>query len=278
MLACSNAECSRRFCEHCLFTHLQEDTDPTSSESWVVVGGKKLWQCPICRKRCCCSVTNCPATHRHCKAYRYRRRRAELASKRLTNPVGAGAASSRESLSCTTTTATTGTLAHGARSASEGLPDNASALAVGKRARKGGGGKAAKHGRHSPLPGALSPSPLDEDGGRMSDVIQGDAGETLETLGLAGGRADGGSQVCEGSGRAGAGGGAGGGSSGAGVKMRRSVKTDAKGKGMSSEKPERSDVGMEMLHELGMGMCVLAQSPGEAQASDLLIHAGISAG
>jgi len=41
------------------------------------------WNCPICRSKCCCSVTECPATHRHCKAYRYRRRRAELALKRI---------------------------------------------------------------------------------------------------------------------------------------------------------------------------------------------------
>ena len=41
------------------------------------------WNCPICRKKCCCSVTECSATHRHCKAYRYRRRRAELALKRV---------------------------------------------------------------------------------------------------------------------------------------------------------------------------------------------------
>eukprot|EP00802_Teleaulax_amphioxeia_P003970 Tamp_03973.p1 GENE.Tamp_03973~~Tamp_03973.p1 ORF type:complete len:606 (+),score=81.93 Tamp_03973:301-2118(+) len=90
MLACSIPECSRRFCEHCLLTHLAEEVDPCSSGSWVVVSGKKQWHCPICRKTCCCSVTNCPATHRHCKAYRYRRRRAELASKRL-NPGAASA-------------------------------------------------------------------------------------------------------------------------------------------------------------------------------------------
>ena len=78
MLACSNTECSRRFCEHCLLTHLAEDVDPSTSDAWINVNGKNLWQCPICRKRCCCSVSNCTATHRHCKAYRYRRRRAEL--------------------------------------------------------------------------------------------------------------------------------------------------------------------------------------------------------
>ena len=149
MLACSNSECSRRFCEHCLLTHLNEDVDPTTSTSWITVsettsrtqshrsrthaharkhtyahcpltherasarararththththtfmhnhvqvGGKKQWQCPICRKVCCCSVTTCNANHRHCKAYRYRRRRAELASKRLSNGSNTGLA------------------------------------------------------------------------------------------------------------------------------------------------------------------------------------------
>ena len=83
MLACENSECSRRFCEHCLLTHLGEDVDPMSSQAWTMVDGKPRWSCPICRSKCCCSVTECTATHRHCKAYRYRRRRAELALKRM---------------------------------------------------------------------------------------------------------------------------------------------------------------------------------------------------
>lgn len=83
MLACENQECSRRFCEHCLLTHLGEDVDPMSSDAWTMVNGKACWNCPICRSKCCCSVTECTATHRHCKAYRYRRRRAELALKRM---------------------------------------------------------------------------------------------------------------------------------------------------------------------------------------------------
>mmetsp|Transcript_47322 Transcript_47322/g.94865 ORF Transcript_47322/g.94865 Transcript_47322/m.94865 type:complete len:408 (+) Transcript_47322:146-1369(+) len=83
MLACENQECSRRFCEHCLMTHLNEDVDPMSSDAWEVVNGKPAWFCPICRTKCCCSVTDCSEDHRHCKAYRYRRRRAELASKRM---------------------------------------------------------------------------------------------------------------------------------------------------------------------------------------------------
>uniref|UniRef100_A0A7S4M133 RING-type domain-containing protein n=1 Tax=Guillardia theta TaxID=55529 RepID=A0A7S4M133_GUITH len=83
MLACGNQECCRRFCEHCLLTHLNDDVDPMSSEAWTMIDGKPIWNCPICRKKCCCSVNSCDLSHRHCKAYRYRRRRAELASKRL---------------------------------------------------------------------------------------------------------------------------------------------------------------------------------------------------
>mmetsp|Transcript_31042 Transcript_31042/g.99591 ORF Transcript_31042/g.99591 Transcript_31042/m.99591 type:complete len:426 (-) Transcript_31042:114-1391(-) len=83
MLACENPECCRRFCEHCLLTHLNEDVDPMSSDAWSISNGKPVWSCPICRNKCCCSVTDCTADHRHCKAYRYRRRRAELASKRM---------------------------------------------------------------------------------------------------------------------------------------------------------------------------------------------------
>lgn len=40
MLACENQECSRRFCEHCLQTHLNEDVDPMSSDAWTLVDGK----------------------------------------------------------------------------------------------------------------------------------------------------------------------------------------------------------------------------------------------
>ena len=40
MLACENHECSRRFCEHCLLTHLGEDVNPMSSDAWTMVDGK----------------------------------------------------------------------------------------------------------------------------------------------------------------------------------------------------------------------------------------------
>jgi hypothetical protein len=40
MLACENQECSRRFCEHCLLTHLGEDVDPMSSDAWTMNNGK----------------------------------------------------------------------------------------------------------------------------------------------------------------------------------------------------------------------------------------------
>jgi len=44
MLACENQECSRRFCEHCLLTHLSEDVDPMSSDAWQMVDGKVYFQ------------------------------------------------------------------------------------------------------------------------------------------------------------------------------------------------------------------------------------------
>ena len=37
------------------------------------------WHCPICTKTCCCTLRECTKNHRHCKAYRYRRKRAQLA-------------------------------------------------------------------------------------------------------------------------------------------------------------------------------------------------------
>mmetsp|Transcript_7037 Transcript_7037/g.13579 ORF Transcript_7037/g.13579 Transcript_7037/m.13579 type:complete len:222 (+) Transcript_7037:353-1018(+) len=79
MLACENLECCRRFCEHCLLTHLNENVDPMSSDAWTLVDGKPFWNCPICRKACCCTMRECTKQHRHCKAYRYRRKRAAQA-------------------------------------------------------------------------------------------------------------------------------------------------------------------------------------------------------
>mmetsp|Transcript_12301 Transcript_12301/g.28414 ORF Transcript_12301/g.28414 Transcript_12301/m.28414 type:complete len:141 (-) Transcript_12301:61-483(-) len=72
MLACENRGCNRRFCEHCLNTHI---ADQSSSLEWRRRGVP--WHCPICRKTCCCAMRECSKTHRHCKAYRYRRKRAQ---------------------------------------------------------------------------------------------------------------------------------------------------------------------------------------------------------
>jgi hypothetical protein len=82
MLACENSECARRFCEHCLKTHLSDVVPPGDNNKGIVdlVDGK--WLCPICRKVCCCAIQACNRNHRHCKAYRYRQRRAEQAAKR----------------------------------------------------------------------------------------------------------------------------------------------------------------------------------------------------
>mmetsp|Transcript_19604 Transcript_19604/g.30712 ORF Transcript_19604/g.30712 Transcript_19604/m.30712 type:complete len:542 (-) Transcript_19604:191-1816(-) len=80
MLACENAECARRFCEHCLVTHLQNVHPPDGKSLNDTIDGK--WLCPICRKVCCCAIQVCNRQHRHCKAYRYRQRRAEQAAKR----------------------------------------------------------------------------------------------------------------------------------------------------------------------------------------------------
>lgn len=84
MLACVNQECARRFCEHCLVTHLK-DAAPKPHEA-------AGWTCPICRKTCCCAYKTCDRTHRHCKAFRYRQRRAEQAAKRSLGAAGGGRA------------------------------------------------------------------------------------------------------------------------------------------------------------------------------------------
>lgn len=78
MLACCNKDCTRRFCEHCLSKSIGDDVNPQTSTAWE----SGQWHCPVCRKLCCCAIGECPKSHRHCKAYRYRVRRAEQASKR----------------------------------------------------------------------------------------------------------------------------------------------------------------------------------------------------
>ena len=54
MLSCENEECSRRFCQHCLLVHIQEDMDPSSSASWTHVDGKV-------RNALCTSIMTSPA-------------------------------------------------------------------------------------------------------------------------------------------------------------------------------------------------------------------------
>jgi len=68
MISCDNRGCNRRFCDYCLNTHVQDA---------VRIDGN--WNCPICRKACCCTMRECTKQHRHCKAYRYRRKRAAQA-------------------------------------------------------------------------------------------------------------------------------------------------------------------------------------------------------
>jgi len=72
MHACENRGCNRRFCDHCLTAHMKEEALDSSTSSTP-------WHCPICRKTCCCTMGDCGQTHRHCKAYRYRRKRAARA-------------------------------------------------------------------------------------------------------------------------------------------------------------------------------------------------------
>jgi len=82
MLACCNKDCTRRFCEHCLSKSIGDDVNPQTSPAWI----NGQWHCPVCRKLCCCAIGECDKNHRHCKAYRYRVRRAEQqASKRASN-------------------------------------------------------------------------------------------------------------------------------------------------------------------------------------------------
>eukprot|EP00292_Cryptomonas_paramecium_P003019 CAMPEP_0113701698 /NCGR_PEP_ID=MMETSP0038_2-20120614/24732_1 /TAXON_ID=2898 /ORGANISM="Cryptomonas paramecium" /LENGTH=641 /DNA_ID=CAMNT_0000625645 /DNA_START=78 /DNA_END=1999 /DNA_ORIENTATION=+ /assembly_acc=CAM_ASM_000170 len=76
MLCCSSKSCPRRFCENCLIKQLGEKC-PQASDPQI-----SSWKCPICRKSCCCAQTSCTQNHRHCKAYRYRQRRAENSVKK----------------------------------------------------------------------------------------------------------------------------------------------------------------------------------------------------
>jgi hypothetical protein len=47
MRACTNLECARRFCEHCLSVHMSEALDGETADGSDDV---QEWLCPICRK------------------------------------------------------------------------------------------------------------------------------------------------------------------------------------------------------------------------------------
>jgi len=74
MMACESPDCTHRFCTYCLAVHLSVDTDSSAG---------KGWKCPTCTAGCCCSQPECNKAHRHCKAFRYRCRRAAAASLRM---------------------------------------------------------------------------------------------------------------------------------------------------------------------------------------------------
>ena len=80
MLACTATGCTHRYCIYCLGVHLGDGTEPSTSQAW----SEGKWTCPTCRAVCCCSATECTRNHRHCKAYRYRLRRADAANMRAT--------------------------------------------------------------------------------------------------------------------------------------------------------------------------------------------------
>ena len=78
-MACEADDCTHRFCTYCLAVHLGIDTDAAASAS--LKGG--AWHCPTCSSGCCCSQPECNKAHRHCKAFRYRCRRAAAANLRM---------------------------------------------------------------------------------------------------------------------------------------------------------------------------------------------------
>uniref|UniRef100_A0A7S0HT45 Zinc-finger domain-containing protein n=1 Tax=Hanusia phi TaxID=3032 RepID=A0A7S0HT45_9CRYP len=79
MVACETPGCTLRFCVHCLNTQFPQEVD----EIWrMSMDGK--WNCPLCKQICCCTKIPrmCEEVHRHCKAYRYRDKRAQEQSRR----------------------------------------------------------------------------------------------------------------------------------------------------------------------------------------------------
>ncbi|EKX32950.1 hypothetical protein GUITHDRAFT_148264 [Guillardia theta CCMP2712] len=79
MVACETPGCTLRFCVHCLNTQFTQEVE----EVWRMnVNGK--WSCPLCKQICCCTKIPrlCDELHRHCKAYRYRDKRAQEQSRR----------------------------------------------------------------------------------------------------------------------------------------------------------------------------------------------------
>ena len=79
MMACEADDCTHRFCTYCLAVHLGIDTETASSSSFK----STPCHCPTCSSKCCCSQPECTKAHRHCKAHRYRCRRAAAANLRM---------------------------------------------------------------------------------------------------------------------------------------------------------------------------------------------------
>jgi hypothetical protein len=85
-VACSEAACGQRFCEHCLAKHMAHAEGPGPRPA-------AGWRCPICRGDCCCLLDTCTRPHRHCKRYRRAKwRRQDLETAAAGGEQGGGAA------------------------------------------------------------------------------------------------------------------------------------------------------------------------------------------
>jgi hypothetical protein len=142
MLACSTSGCTHRYCIYCLGVHLGDDTEPSTSNAWT----DGAWTCPTCRSVCCCSSGECSRSHRHCKAFRYRQRRADAANLRAT------AAHALVSLAALVGGGDVASGEHAAAPAKEKV--KASSAKPGKQPSK----KASVRESHSELSGALGES------------------------------------------------------------------------------------------------------------------------
>mmetsp|Transcript_20967 Transcript_20967/g.69948 ORF Transcript_20967/g.69948 Transcript_20967/m.69948 type:complete len:578 (+) Transcript_20967:2-1735(+) len=65
---CLSPNCDQKFCDKCCKLHLHNPTHFKSQDD----ADRLDWRCPVCTRKCCCTMETCHQDHIHCKRYRRR--------------------------------------------------------------------------------------------------------------------------------------------------------------------------------------------------------------